>query len=286
MPYSYTNPGWNNSNPPAINAVNLNAISNLLAALGAAYDNGGDPAYILGNAGASSWQTAVANLGQRGIVSTSGTLGVLSVTCDTDYILTAASTATLPASPVIGQRLTFKAKTTATSTISANAGQTIGTTSSTSFALYAQEDYVTLEWDGTSIWYVVATNGPIQSSSQTASMTFSVTGSWTAIGVGLSLGTINPGIYDIELDLTIGNVSGVLASVAIGNGLTSISNIPGVNINGLYGPVASPVHCSAKGIVLTSPSIIQGIYYVVIGGQIVQYVANTTIGKITSRRIG
>ena len=91
MAYNYTNPGWNNLNPPALNATNLNNISTLLAALGAAFDNGGDPSYLLGNSGFSSWQTAVANLGQRGIVSTSGAVGTLTVTCDTDYILTAAA---------------------------------------------------------------------------------------------------------------------------------------------------------------------------------------------------
>jgi hypothetical protein len=59
MPYSYTNPGWVNGNIPAINATNLNNISNLLAGLGAAFDNGGDPAYLFGGSAAlqAAWAT-------------------------------------------------------------------------------------------------------------------------------------------------------------------------------------------------------------------------------------
>ena len=280
MAYNYTNPGWNNLNPPPLNAVNLNNISTLLAALGSAFDNGGDPAYIYGTASplGTSWATALINLGQRGIVSTSGTIGALTVTCDTDYILTAASTVTLPASPIIGQRLTFKAKTTATSTITANAAQTIGTTTSTSFVLYAQEDYVTFEWDGTSIWYVVATNGPIVSSLQTNYVTV-IAGGWSAIGNGLSLGTLPPGIYDIELDTMVNTGAGGIIGIGIGNATTLISNSSGT----YAGDCAA--HAIVKGYVLTVSAVIQGIYYCA-GNSTIYYNAPQLVGRITARRIG
>ena len=281
MAYSYTNPGWNNLNPPPFNAVNLNNISTLLAALGSAFDNGGDPAYIYGTASplGTSWATALINLGQRGIVSTSGTIGALTVTCDTDYILTAASTVTLPASPIIGQRLTFKAKTTATSTITANAAQTIGTTTSTSFVLYAQEDYVTLEWDGTSIWYVVATNGPILSSNQNGATSCNSISTWTAIGNGLSLSIIQPGIYDIDIDCTLG-AAGYLG-VAIGNSITPISSISCVADD-----AGSPGHSSVKAYILSTAALIQGIYYSTAAGGASFLYQTYSIGRITARRIG
>jgi hypothetical protein len=279
MAYNYTNPGWNNLNPPALNATNLNNISTLLAALGAAFDNGGDPSYLLGNSGSSSWQTAVANLGQRGIVSTSGAIGTLTVTCDTDYILTAASTVTLPASPIIGQKLTFKNKTTATTTISANAGQTIGTTTSTSFVLYAQEDYVTFEWDGTSIWYVVATNGPVLSSLQNAQASVAVTTAWTAVGNGLTLGTLSAGIYDFNINAAMQSASSI--SLALGNATTPISN-RGYTQNGS----CSSVSCTAYGISITSPSTIQAIYYLTSGTGAIIYNSTYAIGQIIARRIG
>jgi hypothetical protein len=77
MAYNYTNPGWNNSNPPALNATNLNNISTLLAALGAAFDNGGDPAYIYGGSASlgTGWLTALQSSyttlfqGQRVLIS-------------------------------------------------------------------------------------------------------------------------------------------------------------------------------------------------------------------------
>jgi hypothetical protein len=223
---------------------------------------------------------------QRKVVSTSGTIGTLTNVSDTDFILTAASTATLPASPDhAGLRFTFKAKTAATSTISANSGQTIGTTSSTSFVLYAQEDYVTLEWDGTSIWYVVATNGPVQSSNQTATGTFASTGSWLAIGNGLTLGTLAPGVYDIFMECSpLTNASIQNISVALGKETTPISAIEGV-----YNPSSgteATAHVEVRGYVLTASATIQGIGITSNTGCTIYYNATYGIGKIVVRRIG
>ena len=109
MSLAYTEVGWTDNSVPALDAANLNVMDNQIAALSGT------------------------------LQVTSGALGALAVVVDTTYILTAASTATLPTNAVAvsGQKITFKAKTNATSTISAAAGQTIGTTSSTAFILYA-----------------------------------------------------------------------------------------------------------------------------------------------------
>jgi hypothetical protein len=222
--------------------------------------------------------------GKRSFVSTSGTLGTLVGSLDALYVLTAASTVTLPANPFPGQQLTFKAKTTATSTISANSGQTIGTTSSTSFILYAQEDYVTLEWDGTSIWYVVATNGPVISSDQTATKTTSVSGSWAAIGNGLVLSSLGPGVYDFTLDVTLTSL-GNHTSIGIGDGTTLIST-GNYNIDA-QASVSWKVTASRYGYVINVATNIQGIYKALsTGDQIIYYAALNSIGKLAARRIG
>ena len=237
------------------------------------------------NASPQDRSFSLANLQrQRKIVSTSGALGVIAPTVDTTYIFTDASTATLPASPIAGQQLTFKAKTTATSTISANSGQTIGTTSSTAFILYAQEDYVTLEWDGTSIWYVVATNGPLLVSAQTTYMTMITTNAWTACGVGLTLGSLAPGVYDFEgdCDLVLTNTLSASCSLAIGKIQVPISDYCTFS-----NPAAQSMSCGArmgiKGYVLNAASVIQIIYN---SNNASNALASGTLGSITARRIG
>jgi hypothetical protein len=224
----------------------------------------------------------------RKVVSTSGALGVLSVTGDTEYILTDASTAIMPISPPSGCRITFKLKTTATSTISAVGGQTMGTTSSISFVLYGQEDYVTFEWDNVSIWYVVATNGTITSSNQTAQTTTSSTGAWTAIGNGLALGSLPAGIYDFEIDCTGGVIGGIgnPVSIAIGNSTTPISAMTTL-VGGAAATVEmAPMHSHVRGYVLTAAATIQGIYYSPSATNSIVYNGTVTIGRITARRIG
>jgi hypothetical protein len=159
--------------------------------------------------------------GVRNVIITSGALGPLTVTRDTEYILTATSTATLPAGAQLGCRITFKNKGAFTTTISCAAGQTIGTTSSTSFALYAQEDYVTLEWNGVSIWYVVATNGPILRNVITSiqTQTSPVNGTWYNKGGSLAL---TPGVYELSwsasLDVILSAGTGcVFATLSTGS---------------------------------------------------------------------
>jgi hypothetical protein len=96
----------------------------------------------------------------RLMVSSSGAIGTLVGNNDVEYLLTAASTVTLPEDPAKGQRIIFRSSGAFTSVISANADQTIGRTVSTQFKLYAADDYVELEWDGSSVWIVADTNGP------------------------------------------------------------------------------------------------------------------------------
>jgi hypothetical protein len=190
-----------------------------------------------------------------------------------------------------GTRITVKKKSTDANTVtvqkSDTGSDTIGTTSSTSFLLYAQEDYVTLECDGSSIWYVVATNGPVQKSDQTAATTCGTAGAWTAIGNGLTLGTLPPGIYDIEMDCVIGAGGSNFVSVAIGNNTTPISSIVrnGSNATTIY----EAAHVHIKGYVLSSSATIQGIYGA--SGTLGEIgygtgFGNYAIGRIDARRIG
>ena len=276
MAYNYQNPGWANGGPPPLNATNLNAISTTLQAIGTSFDNGGDPAYLWGG-------YAVYN----NFVSISGAAGAItSLSQNNMYVFTAASTIMMPSSPYAAQIFTFKNKGNFTSTISANSGQTIGTTSSTSFSLYAQEDYVTLEWDGTSIWYVVATNGPVISSDQNSSATGLVGSSWTSPGIGLSL-SIPVGVWDFTLECTIITQNGGQLSIAIGNGTTPISGKVATGFSTVY--TATAVSVSVKGYAITSLSTISLIYYSsgAGGNQIIYQSAGVPIvGRISARRIG
>jgi hypothetical protein len=216
----------------------------------------------------------------------SGTYAGTLLSAPGTYIFTGSSTVTLPAAPQAGVRFTFKAKNNATSVISANAGQTIGTTNSTSFSLYAQEDYVTLEWDGISIWYVVATNGPVQSSSQTAQTTTSATGAWTAIANGFSLGTLSPGVYDFELDCVVLAQASSTLGVSIGNVTTPIAPTKAVSIAAVGASVGWESHVSVRGYVLSAAAVIQGLYYSTSAANVIYYQNANTIGRITVRRIG
>ena len=265
-----------------------NATSTFTANAGQTIGIGGTSTYTIFGAGSavtlewdgvSNWKIVFFS---RSTMSTSGALGTIAVNNDATIFFTAATTVTLPTNCEPGTCLTFKAKTTATSTISA----TIGTTGSTSFVLYAQEDYVTLEWDGASIWYVVVTNGPVQQSNQTAQTTLNNSSAWTAIGNGLSLGTLAPGIYDLEIDCTIGGVTASEnISIALGNGTTPISPI--VNAQFSSGSLAVvPAHVGVKGYVLAASATIQGIYYSSSASQAIEYNATTMVGRISARRIG
>jgi hypothetical protein len=185
----------------------------------------------------TNWLTAIqANLGPdwgayflakgpRAIVRTSGTLGALTVTSDTTYFLSNTTTCTLPAAPKDGQRLTFKNKGIFNTTITANAGQTIGTTSSTSFVLYAQEDYVTLEWDGVSIWYVVATNGPEVLTAISGSQASALNATWYNIGA-LSV-TLQPGVYELFFKFQVSDAGGSsTGTIAVSAALSTSNTTP------------------------------------------------------------
>ena len=116
------------------------------------------------------------------INSASGALGTATQATDSFYEFTATGSLTLPKYPENGCVYTIKNKSSATVTINANVSgvsQTIGTTTSTAFLLYAQEDYVVLRYSlADTTWYVVATNGPVLSSPQTSSPSTAAR-SWT-----------------------------------------------------------------------------------------------------------
>lgn len=272
--YSTTAPTWDTAKQGWYNGTSR-AVASLYKDAGALYQ----AKFLL-----PSSQALQLPGGARNLIKTSGALGALIVPRDTEYILTAASTATLPAGAQLGCRLTFKNKGNFTTTISAAAGQTIGTTTSTSFALYAQEDYVTLEWDGVSIWYVVATNGPVQSSLQNATTTTTTTGGWTAIGNGLSLGTLLPGVYNLELVVSISEVASSYCGISIGNSTTPISEIV-LTQCGTSG-TAIPCKITLEGYVLTASATIQGLYYSNNASNSILYSATYSIGRIVARRIG
>ena len=108
--------------------------------------------------GGSSWSTWITDLKNHTIVVAAGAMGVLAVINDVTYYLTAATTATLPVTPILGVRYAFKNIGNFTTTITANAGQNIGNSASTTFVLNKREDYVLLEWDGSTTWQIIGEN--------------------------------------------------------------------------------------------------------------------------------
>jgi hypothetical protein len=222
-------------------------------------------------------------------VYTNGALGTIHIAGDTDFFLNNTTSLTLPPSSdgiPYGTLLTFRNVAGGfTTTINANSGQTIGVYG-TNFVLGNADDYVVFKWfTALNQWGVMATNGPVQSSSQTASTTTSTTGAWTAIANGLSLGSLPPGIYDFELAVTFNqnDISGTL-SVAVGNGTSPISEY----VHAGLGPSGGfyPMKVSLRGYVLTAAATIQGLYYSNVSGDNIIYSSTHTIGKITARRIG
>ena len=114
----------------------------------------------------ANWPAALALAGPRVTISTSGTLGVLTIIGDTDYLLFGATTATLPLSTLsglaIGQRITFKnlgAFTTAISVSGSSPTMYLGGYAKTAgyaggtFYLYNVDDYVTFEYNGADTWF-------------------------------------------------------------------------------------------------------------------------------------
>jgi hypothetical protein len=215
-------------------------------------------------------------------------LGTVTQATDSFYEFTATGSLTLPKYPENGAIYTIKNKSSATVTINANTtgvSQTIGTTTSTAFLLYAQEDYVTLRYSlSDTTWYVVATNGSIVASNQTASTSCSTLNAWTAIGNGFSLGTLQPGVYDIDLDLSIGGNTNAVINIGIGNG-TALISVPNGG-NSAMSTQYFAMHSQVRNYILSSAAVIQGIYYSTYLGGSTSYVVPYNIGRITARRVG
>ena len=244
----------------------------------------------------TNWPAALALAGPRVTISTSGTLGVLTIIGDTDYLLSGATTATLPLSTLsglaIGQRITFKnlgAFTTAISVSASSPTMYLGGYAKTAgyaggtFYLYNVDDYVTFEYNGADTWFVVVTNGPVLSSSQTSGTNTSTINAWTAIGNGLSLGTLAPGIYDIEMDVSVALTSASGTNVAIGNITVPISSMVGSD-NLSSATIWVTMHVHNRNYLLTSAALIQGLYYSNITSNVIEC-SSLVAGKITARRI-
>lgn len=221
------------------------------------------------------------------INSASGALGTAMQVTDSFYEFTATGSLTLPKYPENGCVYTIKNKSSATVTVNANTtgiSQTIGMTTSTAFLLYAQEDYVVLRYSlADTTWYVVATNGPVLASDQTAQTAQSGTGAWIAIGHGLSLGTLDPGVYNFEIDCALYTTAvGGQMALGIGKVTTLISSSVRMSIpSGSTG-----VHVCVKNYVLTASAVIQGIYYAVGSSGAVIYGSPEYVGRITAQRVG
>jgi hypothetical protein len=219
-------------------------------------------------------------------------LGTVTQATDSFYEFTATGSLTLPKYPENGAVYTIKNKSSATVTINANTtgiSQTVGTTTSTAFLLYAAEDYVTLRYSlSDTTWYVVATNGPVVSANQSGSGNLSTAGAWTAFGNGLTLGTLTPGVYDLELCANIlTGPSGNVLAVTIGNATTPIASREGI-VNNLSSVLPVVLHATIKNYVLSASATIQALYYAASNAipSISVYNATYQIGAITARRIG
>jgi len=253
-------------------------LNNLLSAVGISQSSGDD----------AQTSKAISLIRNSLVYSNTWSGTILSPIAFATYLFTGASTVTLPAVPVAGQRIIFKSLGNYTSTISANSGQTIGTTGSTSFSVYSRDDYVSLEWDGTSIWYVVGTNGPVLKANLTAQASCNGSSAWTAIANGMAINggsNLLPGVYDLEMDLCgYAWYSTGLLSVAIGNGLNPISNIVANAPTTIE--VMVPFHCSIKGYILSAAAVIQGIYWAQSANSFIQYNTTNCGGILTARRVG
>jgi hypothetical protein len=127
------------------------------------------------------------------VVYFSGTLEIPPNASNGLYIMQGEASSlviTLPPRPtsILGAKYTFKkaSSNAHTLTISAQTGDTIGSTTSTSFVLPSQDDFVTLENDGRS-WSVLSTSGPISIVTQASGATVAASGGWPDIGVAAGL---------------------------------------------------------------------------------------------------
>jgi hypothetical protein len=208
---------------------------------------------------------------------------------DSDYVLINTIGITLPSAPQCGTRLSFFSADNNTKTITAPGGQRIGAYPSApgnSFYLYVIGDRITLEFDGGTTWDVVDTNGPVLSSDQEGLVNMSSAGSWTAVGKGLSL-TLDPGVYDIELDVTLYSTAAVaLQSASMAIGISSPLSAP-TGLLSTGSAVTTTAHSSIKHCILTTSQTINALYYISSAvGFFVYYNSPNFIGRITAKRIG
>ena len=190
-----------------------------------------------------------------------------------------------------GTKYTFKKKNTDTIytvTIAAAVSDKIGYTNSTSFILYAQDDYVTLECDAAlGYWNVIATNGPILSISQSAPTTTSISSAWTAVGNGLVLLNLAPGLYDIEAMASLTMAAAGSVALALTNSLTPSTPISNC-VQSTYGSSTStvPFYVTIKNYSLLATATINLSYYGTSAGSSIPYIFTYQVGKIVARRVG
>jgi hypothetical protein len=213
----------------------------------------------------------------RSSLTTSGTLGTLTTTIDFTYRFSAASTCTTPASPVAGQRLTFINTGAWNSTINAYTGHTIGHTTSTSWSFYAMGDRVTFEWDGTSCWEVIETNGPELVVIASAASSITADGAWHQYD-NPRLNNVGPGIYDVRFS----------GQPFVGSGSLVVSIGPGLGVGGLVSPEIG----SRISVTLTSRIILASISTIALYGKCtgspnyILYDSDIQMAVISAKRIG
>ena len=231
-------------------------------------------------------------------VYTDSPITIASATTSGTWIIDSTSGAVVVNLPlastiVAGTRYTFKKKVAANTVTINRSGSpdVIGTTTSTAFILYGQEDYVTFECDPTnSIWYIVATNGPILSSLQTTpGFTTTLTGLWVAVANGMTL-SLNQGIYDIEAFIAVTTAA---ASSSIYVALTNLT-APQLPISNPIGTLTTgsvaltyPVYTSIKNYVIgTASSTINLSYLCNTAACYIPFTTGQQVGKIVARRVG
>ena len=220
---------------------------------------------------------------------------IAAATAQGSWLVTTSSasiTIYLPAAFTVlpGTKYTFKKKNTDTYTviIATAVSDKIGYTTSTSFILYAQDDYVTLECDAAlGFWNVVATNGPILSIPQSAATTTSATSTWTAVGNGLALSSLAPGLYDIEAMASLTMAAAGSIALALTNSLASLVPISNC-VQSTYSASAYtvPFYVAIKNYSLLATATINLSYYGTSATSSIAFVATYQVGKIVARRVG
>ena len=231
-------------------------------------------------------------LGKRTWLS-GAALGTLAGGLDIDAFSTGSQTITLPANPTLGQRITVKNKGAYTTGVKANTGQHLGYYDSATagvFTLYAQDDYVTLEYElSTLTWSVIETNGPIASALQTSGGLITGGGSaWVAIDLGMKL-TLAPGVYDVEVSFIVkesgsGNVNQAYG-IGIGTTPANLGKYSSVSAQNNSGTERMTVR--ASGIIVTASGTLNAMLFEASNySTTVTYDATLAVGYIMARRIG